>query len=87
MMYFPNAFLAKARHSWESNEKHNPGQPMHWSKDKSIGDGNQVMRHLIEAMEAMSCGDTHAAQYHLTATSWRADELLERFLAKNDPAI
>lgn len=82
LMYFPKAFLAKAKHSWESNEKHNPGEPMHWAKDKSLGDGNQVMRHLMEAMEALEIGDRDVAEYHLTATSWRADELLERFLDK-----
>lgn len=62
--YFPNACAAVAHHSFLSNEQHNPGEPMHWSKDKSIGTGDQIVRHLME-------GDYEAC-------AWRALELLER---------
>ena len=62
--YFPYALTMLAHHSFIANEQHNPGQPMHWAKDKSIGDGNQLMRHFLE-------GDK-------IATAWRAVEAVER---------
>jgi hypothetical protein len=31
MCYFPNAIAEVARLSLTGNEKHNPGQPLHWS--------------------------------------------------------
>ena len=62
--YFPNALLVLARHSLLSNEQHNPGEPMRWSKEKSIGEGDEIIRHFME-------GDT-------VSMAWRALELLER---------
>lgn len=67
--YFPNAIAALAHHSYVSQQQHGPasnGAPMEWLKDKSIGDGNQIIRHYME-------GD-----YENMA--WRALELLEREL-------
>lgn len=83
--YFPNAHVAKARHSYESNLKHNGGEGMKWAKDKSIGDGNQILRHIIDAMDAWKAGDKADATYHLTCLAWRGDELLERMLTGMEP--
>jgi hypothetical protein len=66
LSYFPHACAAVAHHSFVSNEQHNPGEPMHWAPEKSIGDGNQIARHLMEG--------------ELEACAWRALELLERKL-------
>ena len=66
LQYFPRACAAVARHSYRSNEQHNPGEPMHWDPSKSVGDGNQIVRHLMED--------------DLEACAWRALELLERKL-------
>ena len=65
------ACAAVAHHSHVNNEQHNPGEPMHWAKEKSIGDGNQIVRHLME-------GD-------LEGCCWRALELLERKLTRLPP--
>ena len=62
--YFPNALLVLARHSLLSSEQHNPGEPMRWSKEKSIGEGDEIIRHFME-------GDT-------VSMAWRSLELLER---------
>jgi len=67
--YFPNAIAALSHHSYVSQAQHGPttnGAPMEWLKDKSVGDGNQIIRHYME-------GD-----YENMA--WRALELLERQL-------
>ncbi len=84
--FFPNARRAKARHSYESNVKHcGEGEPMKWAKDKSIGDGNQIKRHLDDYSEALRANDPEEILYHLTAHAWRADELLERYICKMEP--
>ncbi len=33
--YFPDALALVARHSVRANEKHNPGEPVHWNRGKS----------------------------------------------------
>ena len=33
--YFPDALKAVARCSKIGNDQHNPGEPLHWAKDKS----------------------------------------------------
>jgi len=71
LAYFPHACAAVAHHSYKSNEQHNAGEPMHWAREKSIGDGNQIVRHLIEGDYAAMC--------------WRALELYERKLTGLPP--
>lgn len=85
MNYFPNAQIAKSVHSYDSNLKHTGTEGMEWASNKSIGDGNQIMRHLVEAFEAHAKGDAKTAQYHLTCLAWRGDELLERYITKMEP--
>ena len=80
LAYFPNACAAVARHSKVSNDQHNPGQPMHWAKEKSIGRGDKIVSHLMQGM----AGDGNADE-HLTAMAWRALELLERRLTRMPP--
>lgn len=83
--YFPHAQVAKSVHSYESNVKHNGGEGMEWAHTKSVGDGNQIMRHLIEGLHCYRAGNMGEARYHLTCLAWRGDELLERFLTRMPP--
>lgn len=46
--YFPDAIAAVAEVSFLGNEKHNPGQPLHWSRDKSNDHADCMGRHLTE---------------------------------------
>ncbi len=46
--YFPDAMAAVASHSFKSNEKHNPGEPLHWARDKSTDQLDALARHLTE---------------------------------------
>ena len=46
--YFPAAMAELAKHSYESNEKHNPGEELHWSRGKSDDHADAAMRHLVE---------------------------------------
>ena len=47
--YFPDAMAAMAFVSWLGNDKHNPGEPLHWSQNKSSDHLNCIGRHLAQA--------------------------------------
>lgn len=66
--YFPLALAAVARHSKRSNEKHNPGEPMHWSRGKSDDHADCIIRHLIDRGTI----DPDSGELHDVALAWRA---------------
>lgn len=69
--YFPDACAAVAELSFLANEKHNPGQPMHWSKDKSADHADCVVRHLIDRGKMDEVTPGHFVR-HSTEVAWRA---------------
>jgi hypothetical protein len=75
--YFPDALAEIARLSFEGNQKHNPGEPLHWARAKSTDQLDCLMRHLSEAGTVDIDGI-----YHDVKVAWRAlanlQELLER---------
>lgn len=46
--YFPDAIALVAVLSKIANEQHNPGQPMHWAKEKSKDELDSLMNHLMD---------------------------------------
>lgn len=46
--YFPDAIAAVAHLSFEGNIKHNAGEPLHWSREKSSDHKDCIARHLID---------------------------------------
>ncbi len=76
LMYFPHAFAELARCSYLANEQHNPGEPVHWDYTKSVGDGNELLRHLMDALgpNPIDAEGVH----HDVKVLWRAAELVER---------
>jgi len=75
LQYFPDACLEVAHVSFVANEQHNPGQPMHWAREKSIGKGDELVRHLMDKETYDTDGLRHRAK-----AAWRALELLQREL-------
>lgn len=72
LRYFPRALAAVAALSKVANEQHNPGQPLHWAREKSADHHDALTRHLLEA------GDTDTdGQRHSTKVAWRALAALE----------
>ena len=68
--YFPDALALVARHSVRSNEKHNPGEPVRWAREKSKDHGDCLARHhLAVATDPSSLDD---GQPHIIARAWRA---------------
>jgi hypothetical protein len=70
--YFPDALLAVAEVSKAGNDQHNPGQPLHWSREKSTDHADCVGRHLIERGTRDTDGGRHTAK-----TAWRILALLQ----------
>ena len=71
--YFPAALFEVAEHSRVSNDKHNPGEEIHWARGKSADHEDCIVRHLIDAGRKGSKG----RKYHLRALAWRALALLQ----------
>ena len=65
--YFPDAIAYIALVSKIGNDKHNPGEPLHWSRGKSDDHLNCIGRHLIEAGTYDSAGLLHDGML-----AWRA---------------
>lgn len=77
LMYFPDALLAVAEHSRKANDKHNPGEPLHWSKEKSKDHADCIARHLVDIGPDWDETDPEFGSYHATALAWRALALLQ----------
>ena len=73
LAYFPRAIAYVAQVSKAGNDKHNPGQPLHWSKDKSNDHADCAGRHLIEHGTV----DPTDNMRHSGKLAWRALALLE----------
>lgn len=73
--YFPDALMEVARLSKIGNEQHNPGQPMHWAKEKSTDEADALLRHLKDRGKRDSDGVRHS-----TKVAWRGLALLQREL-------
>jgi len=73
--YFPLACAEVARLSKAGNDQHNPGQPMHWNREKSQDHADCIARHLIDRHARDTDGERHA-----TKLAWRSFALLELVL-------
>lgn len=71
--YFPDALAEVARVSKIGNDQHNPGQPLHWAKEKSRDEADSLVRHLLDRGKRDSDGQRHSAK-----VAWRALALLQR---------
>ena len=65
--YFPDALMAVARVSKAGNDKHNPGQSLHWSRDKSSDHLDCAARHMLTPFAI----DPDSKEIHLANAAWR----------------
>jgi hypothetical protein len=70
--YFPDALAEIALVSKTGNDQHNPGQPLHWAKEKSTDHADCIIRHLIDRGKIDTDGMRHSAK-----VAWRALALLQ----------
>lgn len=71
--YFPAALAEVAKVSKAGNDKHNPGQPLHWARGKSMDQADCIARHLLERGGI----DPETGQLHSAQMAWRALALLQ----------
>jgi hypothetical protein len=74
--YFPAALAAVAAVSKAGNDKHNPGEPMHHARGKSMDHENAIARHLIDRGKI----DADTGLRHSAELAWRALAMLQQEL-------
>jgi len=74
--YFPDALAEVARISYLGNQKHNPGEPMHHARGKSMDHADCIIRHLVGR------GGFDGDLRESAALAWRALALLQEELER-----
>lgn len=72
--YFPDALAEVSRISYLGNQKHNPGEPMHHARGKSMDHADCIIRHLVGR------GGFDGELRESAALAWRALALLQEEL-------
>ena len=96
LKYFPAALAGVAKVSKIGNDKHNPNQPLHHARWKSMDHGDCILRHLTDAEELLAAFNRGELQdpsnilLEASQLAWRvlaySQELHERFGAPLAPA-
>jgi hypothetical protein len=79
--YFPDALTAIAHVSFNGNQQHNPGEPLHWARGKSDDHADTMQRHFLERGQRDTDGQWHAAKM-----AWRALAILQLLIEKEEGA-
>ncbi len=74
--YFPDALAEVSRVSYLGNQKHNPGEPMHHARGKSMDHADCIIRHLVGR------GGFDGELRESAALAWRALALLQEELER-----
>lgn len=80
--YFPAALVEIAKVSKAGNDQHNPGEPLHWARGKSMDQADTLIRHFLERGSLDSDGLRHSAKM-----AWRALALLQLELEEEGGAM
>jgi len=70
VMYFPDALAAIAQASKHGNDQHNPGEPLHWARGKSMDQMNTAFRHMLDHGVGNRYDDGGKTR-HLAKAAWR----------------
>lgn len=70
IMYFPDALAAVAQVSKLGNDQHNPGEPLHWARGKSMDQMNTGFRHMVDHGTGTRYDDGGKTR-HLAKAAWR----------------
>lgn len=83
--YFPDALAEVAKVSWAGNEQHNPGQPLHWAKEKSTDEDDALGRHLLERHKKWTTVGGRRVRVR-AQVAWRALAALQREIDAERPS-
>lgn len=72
LRYFPAALAGVAQISKEGNDKHNPCEPLHHARGKSMDHGDCLLRHLMDMQDHLAAGRIEEAVKEADAVAWRA---------------
>lgn len=72
LKYFPAALAGVAKISQAGNDKHNPGEPLHHARGKSMDHDDCIQRHLMDLWDALAVGDKATALVEADSIAWRA---------------
>jgi hypothetical protein len=81
LSYFPDALLLVSWISRVGNEKHNPGEPLHWDKSKSQDEKDAEVRHMLDYFRDVPPDpglEPLGKLGHLASKAWRALGDLQR---------
>lgn len=83
--YFPDALAEVSYVSWVGNQKHNPGEPLHHARGKSMDHADCCMRHLQErgGFDVVVIDGAEHRIRHTAALAWRAMALLQEELEQD----
>lgn len=79
--YFPDALAAVAAVSKAGNDQHNPGEPLHWARGKSMDQSDCIIRHFLSRgfwdVDYDKDGKEIRRTRHSAKMAWRALALLQ----------
>ena len=78
--YFPDVFLAVADVSIKGNAQHNPGEPLHWAREKSTDQMNTAFRHMFDHGRGVVYDID--GTYHLAKAIWRLSAELQLLIER-----
>lgn len=84
--YAPDALAEISRGSWVGNQKHNPGEPLHHARGKSMDHANCVVRHLKDrgTFDRIQTKDGRVFYVrHSVWAAWRSIMLLQEELERD----
>ena len=85
-LFFPVADAEFSKFCMVNQQKHCPeATRVTWAKDRSVGDGSQLRRHLMEFLKAVEDGDIEKANREIKAVDFRGRELSQRWHTRMPP--
>jgi hypothetical protein len=79
--YFPLAYLEEVKVAVVGNRQHNPGQKLHWAREKSTDQLNTAMRHIFDYAKAKKdgqvCPRDSTGKAVLAQSIWRLKAALQ----------
>ena len=79
--YFPAALAGVAKHSNLGNDRHNPGEPLHHARGKSMDHEDCIDRHLTDLADLVAAVERNAHDALVAAMLTEANALCWRALA------
>ena len=80
--YFPDSIALVAYLSKVANDQHNPGEPMHWAKEKSTEELDSMMNHVIDIADKGELSQDADGVLDAIKVAWRANANLQRLADK-----